>query len=182
MTVEFNIDAADFEDWNFYHNLHSPTARRNYLWGWFLPPAMWLIVFGLIWQLADQKRGTPLRTFLDLLPLFFPVPFLLIYYPFAYRRKLKKIIKGMVNEGKNRSLFGKHQVILSADGIQDLRELQRTWTSWKAVERIVKMNSCAYIYVSGLSAIIIPVRAFASESEFESFVQEAEGFLQSAQS
>ena len=90
MTAEYVITKDDLSAFNLYHHRHSPTARRQYLRSWFSFPVVWLLVCTGIWHLADRARGTPLRTFLDLLPLFSGVPVYLVYFPWAYRRNLKK--------------------------------------------------------------------------------------------
>jgi len=102
MTAEYEITKDDLRAFNLYHHRHSPTARQHYLRSWFVPAFVWLFVCIGIWYLADRERGTPLRTFLDLLPLFSGVPLYLVYFPWAYRRKLRKIVDGMVGEGQNR--------------------------------------------------------------------------------
>ena len=74
MTTEYELTKDDLSTFNLYHHRHSPTARRQYLRSWFIPAVVWSIVFAAIWYLADRERGTPLQTFLDLLPLFSGVP------------------------------------------------------------------------------------------------------------
>jgi len=173
MTAEYEITKADLCAFNLYHHRHSPTARRQYLRSWFIPAFAWLLVCIGIWYLADRERGTPSRTLLDLLPLFSIVPLYLLYFPWVYRRKLRKIVDGMVSEGKNRGLFSHHRVTISPEGVTDSGEHNQTATAWRAVERVAAAGEHAYIYTSALSAIIVPRRAFASPSEFEAFVQTA---------
>jgi hypothetical protein len=104
MTAEYEITKEDVSAFNLYHHRHSPTARRQYLRAWFFPAVVFLLACIGIWYLADRERGTPVRTFLDLLPLFSAVPLYLLYFPWAYRRKVRKIVDGMVGEGRNRGL------------------------------------------------------------------------------
>jgi len=180
MTVEYEITKDDLSAFNLYHHRHSPTARRQYLRSWFLPAFIWLLACTAIWYLADRERGTPLRTFLDLLPLFGGVPIYLLYFPWAYRRKLRKIIAGMVNEGQSRGLFTRHRVIISPEGVIDASEFGQTSTAWRAVERVASADGYAYIYTNALAAIILPGRAFAGVSEFEEFVRTARGYHEKA--
>lgn len=180
MTVEYEITKDDLSAFNLFHNRHSPTARRHHLRAWFVPPLIWLLVCTAIWHLADRDRGTPLRTFLDLLPLFSGVPFYLLYFPWAYRRKLRKIVDGMIGEGKNRALFGHRIVTISEDAVTSAGEHSQTATDWRAVEKVVASDEHAYIYTSAMTAIIIPRRAFASVSEFEEFIRTARGYYEKA--
>ncbi len=120
MTVEFEITGADLVAFHQFHNRHSPTARRQFLLSWFLPAVAWLLVVSVLWYFADKERGTPLRTLLDLLPLLSFVPIYLLYFPWAYRRKLHKMVDGMVGEGRNRGLLGWHRVAISPTEITEV--------------------------------------------------------------
>lgn len=177
MTAEFEITKDDLIAFNLHHHHHSPTARRQYLLSWFVPAFIWLFVCTGLWHLADRERGTPLRTFLDLLPLFSGVPIYLLYFPWAYRRKLRKIIDGMVGEGQNRGLLGHRRVTISSEGITESGEHGQTSTAWRAVERVSVTDEHAYIYTNALAAVIVPRRAFAGPSQFEEFVRLASARL-----
>lgn len=173
MTIEFNLTKEDLAAFNHYHLRHSPTARRQYLRGWLVPPAIWLAIFLTIWLLADSQRGTPLKTLRDLLPLFVFVPLYLIYFPYAHRRTIQRTIEGMTSEGKNRGMLGRRRLTLKAEGLAEATEVSETTTSWSGVERVSVSEEHAFIYVSALAAITVPRRAFPSETEFNSFVRAA---------
>ena len=173
MTAEYELAIGDLEAFNLYHQFHSPTACRHYYRAWFIPTFVWMLVCISIWYLADKDRGTPLRTFLDLLPLFSGPPIYLAIFPWWYRRKVRKTVAGMVSEGKNCGLFTLHRVTISPQDITDASEQSQSSTSWRAVERIVAADDHAYIYTNALAAIIVPRRAFAGASEFEEFVRTA---------
>jgi len=180
MTAEYEITKDDLSAFNLYHHRHSPTARRHYLRSWLVPAFIWLLVCSGIWYLADRESGTPLRTFLDLLPLFGGVPLYLIYFPWAYRRKLRKIIAGMVSEGQNRGLFSRHRTTISPEGIADSGQFGQSSTAWRAVERVARNGDYAFVYTNALAAIIIPRRAFAAPAEFEEFVRAATDYHEKA--
>jgi hypothetical protein len=161
---------------NLFHHHHSPALRRQYFRGWFFFPVVWLIFCVTIWYLADRPRGTPWRTFLDLKPLFSGVPLWLIYFPFAYRWKLRKILAAMVKEGENRSLFTRHRIEISPEAITESTQFETTSTSWKAIERVANNEAYVFIYKNALGAFIVPRRAFATPSEFEQFINLARGY------
>jgi hypothetical protein len=122
MTVEYELTESDLNAFNRYHHFHSPTARRQYLRSWIAPALIMFVIWLVIWHLADRERGTPVQTFLDLLPLLSGVPIYLVLFPWWYRRKVSQIISGMIGEGKNRGLLGRHQVSVSPDGINESGE------------------------------------------------------------
>jgi hypothetical protein len=176
MNAEYELTKDDLSAFNLYHHFHSPTARRQYYRSWFVPAFIWLLACTGIWYLADRERGTPLRTFLDLSPLFAGVPLYLIYFPWAYRRKLRKIVAGMVSEGQNRGLFSRHRVTISPEGVTDSGEFGQSSTAWRAVERVACNGDYAFVYANALTAIIVPRRAFAAPTEFEEFVRTASDY------
>ena len=177
MTVEYQLIQEDLKAFNLHHHFHSPTARRQYYRGWFLPAFIWLLICTGIWYLADRERGTPLRTFLDLLPLFSGVVFHLAIFPWWYRWKVRKIMTGMLSEGQNRGLFSRRQVTISSEKITSSGEFDQTSTAWQAVEKVIFGREHAYIYTNALAAIIIPRRAVL---EFDAFVRLAREYHETA--
>jgi len=180
MTVEFELTKDDLIAFNLYHNVHSPTMRRQYFRSWFSPAIVWLLVCTGIWYLADQERGTPLQTFLDLLPLFSGVPVFLVYFPWAYRRKLTKIVDGMISEGKNRNILSHHRLDISPEAITDSSKFEKTSNAWQAIERVVKNEDYAFIYIDSLKAFIVPRRAFADAGAFDEFIHTAMRYRENA--
>jgi hypothetical protein len=173
MTIEYDVTKDDIAAFNHYHLRNSATARRQYLRGWLVPPAVWLGIFLVIWQLADSQRGTPLKTLRDLLPLVIFVPFYMIYFPYAHRRTIQRTIEGMTSEGKNRGMLGRHRLTLKPEGLTEATEVSENTTAWSGVERISVSEEHAFIYVNALAAITVPRRAFPSETEFNAFVSAA---------
>ena len=171
MIVEYEITQEDLSAFSFYHHFRSPCAMRQYRRSWLLPPFLWLLGFVGIWYLVDRERGTPFRTFLALLPLFSFVPFYLLYFPWSYRRRVRKIIHGMMNEGHNRGLFTRHRVATSLDGIADATDVGHSSIAWRAVERVVRNDQYAFVYLNAFAAIIVPRRAFSTPEQFEEFIR-----------
>jgi hypothetical protein len=173
MTAEYEITKDDLIAFNLYHQRHSPTARRQYLIVWIAPAVVWLLLCTGLWFLADRPRGTPMQTLLDLLPLFCGVPVYLLIFPWLYRRKLSKIVDGMVSEGQNRGLLGRHRVTLSPENVTESSAHGQSSTAWRGVEKVAVADTCAYIYINALAAIIVPRRAFADAKKFENFIRTA---------
>src|SRR4051812_35690852 len=176
MFAEFELKRDDLRAFNHFHHYHSPAMRRNYRRQYVVFPVVWLIICILIWYGADRSHGTPLKTFLDFLPLFSGVPFWLIYFPLAYRWKLRRIIAAMVQEGESRTLFTRHRVSISPEGISDATEFSQNSIKWNGVERVIVDGDYAFIYFNALAAIIVPKRAFATAAEFEQFVRTSEAY------
>ncbi len=173
LTIECEVTKDDIIAFNQYHNRHSPFGRRQYSRAMFRFPAVWLLVFALIWFFGDRERGTPLQTFLDLSPLLYGLVFYLLYIPFAYRRAVHQAVNGMLAEGKNNGLLGRHRVTLTPESVTEATEFNQASTSWRAVERVVEFGDHAFIYINTMAAIVVPRRAFGVASEFNEFVKTA---------
>jgi YcxB-like protein len=180
MTAEYELTKDDLRAFNLYHHGHSPASRRHYLLAWWVPAVIWFLVCAGIWYFAGREGRTPLRAFLDLLPLFCGVPLYLLCFPWAYRRKLRKMVDAMAGEGENRGLFSHHRVTISPESVTDSCEHGQTSSTWRGVERVVAADEHAYIYINALAALIVPRRAFADPAEFEEFVRTARGYHEKA--
>jgi hypothetical protein len=178
MTAEFDLSADDWKAFIDYHHFHSPTARRTYRRGWFVPAVGLLIVCLGIWVLASQESGAPGTTLLNLWPLFVSVPFYLVYFPWAYRRKVRKIVHGMIGEGRNRTTLGRQRITISPEQIAKSGEFDQSTVQRPGIERVVKDRDYAYIYVNAMAAFIIPRRAFTDSVSFDEFVIKAQGYLE----
>ncbi len=64
MTAEYELTKDDWSAFNLYHHFHSPTARRQYLRGWFVPAIMLLVMITGFCLLASAASRTPGTTFL----------------------------------------------------------------------------------------------------------------------
>jgi hypothetical protein len=180
MTAEYELGYEDWSAFNYYHHFHSSTARRQYLQAWFAPAiALFLICVG-VWLLASFNSRTPGSTFLAFLPLFSVVPLQLAAFPWLYGRKVKKIVAGMIAEGRNRTLLGKQHVTISSEDITKTGDFDRLVVAWGGVERVVKTSDHAFIYISALTAIIVPRRAFSGSVDFDHFVTRASQYLDAA--
>lgn len=180
MTIECDITPDDLLAFNLYHLSHSPVVRRQYMRTWFFPAFVWLMICTAIWYLADRERGEPLQTFLALLPLFGGVPLYLIMFPLMQRRRLRKTITAMFEEGSNRALMSHHTIEISSDAISDSTGLSKTKMAWQGVDRIVRHDDYAFVYLNALEAVIIPRRAFADAARFDEFVMAADRYHQNA--
>ena len=180
MTAEYELAKEDWSAFNFYHHFHSPTARRHYLRAWFSSVVGVLLVCLGISLLASLNSPTPGSTFLALLPLYSGVLFCLLWFPWAYRRKVNKIVIGMIGEGRNRTLFGKQRVAISPENISRSSDFDQTTIAWSAIERVVKDKDHAFVYTSALTAILVPRRAFADAVGFDEFVLKATGYHEAA--
>ena len=76
----------------------------------------------------------------------------------------------MINEGKNADMLGKHSLRLDEEGLVIGSSLSEARTNYGAVEEVVETKEYIYIYVSSISAHIIPVRSFESVQQKDEWI------------
>lgn len=75
----------------------------------------------------------------------------------------------------NKTIFARHVLTLSPDGVSETTELSTISYSWKAVSRIRRNRRLLMIYAQSNMAFLIPRRAFKTDAElaeFEKFAAE----------
>lgn len=176
ISVSYEFTKDDFVAFNRYHTRSSPTARRQYLRALFVFPGVWLVLWlGLVY-FAGQKDGNYLQAASALKPLIIFLPLYCILFPIFHRRTLRRAIDSMIDEGSNRRLFGVKTVTASESGITESGDHGTSTTAWSAVERIVRLEDVTYVYVTSLSAEVIPRRAFESGSEYDAFIRRLQDY------
>lgn len=180
MTIEYEFTLDDLTALNLYHCLHAPSARRHYFRSWLITGVVLLLGFTILWYYADLDRGTPLQTFVDMLPLFCVVPLILILFPFWYRRGIRRTVAEMADRAREAGLFTRHQISLSPEGLMEAGKFGTLTTAWPTVTRIVPTRDHAFVYINGMASMVIPRRAFAEPAEFAAFLQTAESCRQQA--
>ena len=198
LTAEFDFTQDDFIAFNLYAHIKARPKRRSRLVPWdtqapLRSPAYWistslgaLVLFLCSW--AGQKLRIPASS------LFFTIIWLGYFFcaaslagglllhlvrwaePSLLRRHVAKSLRA----GKNQGIFCRKRVTLTPESIAETSDFQQSATRWPVVERIVRDGAYAYIYLSAVSALVVPQRAFASAAAFEEFVRTAERYLENA--
>lgn len=188
LTVEYDYTPDDFTAFNLYHHLQARPKRRSRLVPWDVEnPFGSRIYWGAIGAFALSvafliRTGENVRT-----PVFMVVwigsicfalsltgRLIIKVLRWAEPRLLRRYVAKALRAGRNQGVFGRQRVTLTPEGITEANELRQSTVRWPAVERVVRDRAHAYIYLSSMSAVVVPQRAFASAGEFEEFVRTAE--------
>ena len=105
--------------------------------------------------------------------------FLVIAFPavaFSHRyfddRRTKRIVREAVSgEKPDRGQLGRHKLVLNDKGIIESTAVGESKTSWDGVDRVENDNEYVYIYISPVSAHVIPKRAFVTARVADDFYQ-----------
>jgi hypothetical protein len=93
------------------------------------------------------------------------------FYPRRVEAMTRRSTQRLYGEGRNAGLLGPHTVTLEADWLSESSSEREVRTRWRSVERLALTAEHIFIYVTGFSAVIVPLRAFCNDAEKEAFVE-----------
>ena len=113
-----------------------------------------------------------------------PVPFWIIgalillawwrVYPKRIEALSRQATQRLYSEGKNLSMLGPHEVGFDDAWLHELTADREVRTRWRAVEKAVVTKEHLFLYVSGFAAVIVPLRAFGTDTDRNAFVEAAQ--------
>jgi hypothetical protein len=169
MEVEFDLTLEDLIAFNEYHCAHSPAIQAQFRRGWWVVPFWALLVWLILALSAEKFADFAAEHWLWLLI----VPFWLFWFPWRWHRRQRKNALRLLNEGENVGVIGRQRLTITPETVEQRSAYREVRMRWEAVEKIVRSEHYAYIYVSAYTAHILPRRAFLTDGEFLKFVGEA---------
>jgi hypothetical protein len=177
MTLNYDVTAEDFIAFNLYHFRHSPALQRQILITRITLSLLVIgLTLGLVYILDRDKQLSLFALFAAVIggALFF------LIYPRLIEPNLRKQLEKMLHEGKNDGVIGQQTLALTPEGIINGTPTGEQKIFWPAVEKVAATAEHVFIYVSALSAAIIPRRNFASESACTAFLQALQQYYREA--
>lgn len=172
MSIDFEICRDDMVTFALFHNRNSPALRRQVRLALIAVTLIFMVVLAIVVSFAINA------------PEFWVIAVgiaiaLVIVLPFFGRIqewRLKNALQRMYGEGRNLLLIGPRRVGLSPQFLNNSSAYSQSVTRWIAIEKIVVSKDAVYIYISSVSSVVVPRRAFSSDEHFQSFVHTAQEF------
>lgn len=164
MVQEFELTADDIIDFNMHHlgnlKIYMRTEKRNKM-----IIAMTMIV-ALIYFLT--KTNVPYYHYLALLLVVLGA---LAYagYSACMQRSIARKIRKEITEHESRGFTGFRRIEIDKYRISESGNSGDSSCLWTAVRAIEKNDKLIIVYVSAVSAYIIPKRVFNSDKEFDDY-------------
>jgi len=168
MRVSFEVVLEDIHAFNFHYATTAALPRRNQQR---VRLALTMLLASLLFALG--------------LAIHAPVPFwvvgvlILLAWWRVYPKRIEAIsqqaTKRLYADGRNKGMLGPHVVSFDDEWLSEVTADREVRTRWAVVEKAALTDAHLFLYVSGFSAVIVPLRAFATE-------EERKGFLNAAQS
>ena len=163
MRVSFEITLDDIHAFNAHYAQSSLLPRRSRR---MVRAALTLTLVCLLFALGMAIRAPIAFWILGAL--------ILIGWWKIYPRRIEAITRQSTQrlyaEGKNAGMLGPHTVELGEEWLTESSSEREVRTRWRAAERVAVTDTHVFLYVTGFSAVIVPVRAFSSEAERAAFV------------
>jgi hypothetical protein len=161
--VSFDLTAADLEAWGDFSVRHNAVARRQM----FATSLLVAVCVGLLGGIAVGRSpaGTTIAVLLAALTF--------VAAPWVVRGSSRRTTRALYSHGRNVGMLGPRTVRLDADGVHVEMDGGRESRYWWAVEDVTTSPDHVYIYVTSISAHIVPRRAFATRDDADRFYQEA---------
>jgi len=168
LSVTYILSEDDVVTFNQDRDAHLPTFRRQIRIGRLRIPAVLLAIATLLWFESDSFLPRMIATELAAFGIL-----VVIFWPWWYRRAVGKNTRRMLASGKNIGLIGQHWLSLGPDQIVASSPYSEAKLRWPLVEQIILTDDQLLIYISSMSALIIPRREFASDEHARAFYDAA---------
>jgi hypothetical protein len=175
LTHSYEVVPTDLRAFQEYHLHRTPAFRRQYYGGLVCVAILTPLVMVLLVGLSSQRWGLAAVVGLSGAIVGSTV------YPWLHRRARRKFVEQAVAGQADGGLFGAMEMQLAPTGLTVANRVARSLVDWAGVRSIEESPTHLYLYVSGVSAMIIPKRSFASESEAQEFMATAQRLHQGAQ-
>lgn len=95
----------------------------------------------------------------------------IITYPKQYKKLVKKQTKKLLQEGDNSSIFGKKTLLIDGNEMKVISEFTSETISKESIKTIKVYDDMILIYLSGITAQIIPTRYLNNEAKKQLMVE-----------
>jgi hypothetical protein len=167
-TIDYLVCADDIAHFNHYHLQRSPRMRKHRVVTAVSITILWASVAFLLFTWLNVLGSLGVGMLVAG-----------IYLATSSRRGPSRYqteaVRKLFEEGKNRALFGRHQMLLHEDRLEVTTDYSRGEVRWEGVERVEQDEQYIYIYVSALNAYVIPKKYFPAPQHAQLFFDEAQG-------
>ena len=168
ITVEYERTIEDIIEFNLFHMKNSPSLRRQALVTQVAAALLAVIVslsMGYLLGL-DKKAGTG---FLYILTLVLSIASFFIV-PYLSRAEVINGFRKATKEGDNKAILGYQTMSLTPDNIFVKTQIGESKYTWASIDKIAQNDQFIFVYISSINAIVIPRKAFSTDSSLQEFV------------
>lgn len=153
MEISFEVTKDDYIKFNLYHVENSPSQKKSFnILRYGIPALFSLPIYFIGTNLFKQPN-----IYWIIISILF-VAIWIITYPKQYKSLIKKETEKLINEGDNSEIFGEKKMIIDEDTITIYHKSSSEVISKNAIKEIKIYNDIIVIYISSITAHIVPTR------------------------
>ena len=165
LSVGYDVFLEDLIQSSLWYTRRSPVYRRNFYRGWLGMTFVLLALFSFpLPILASLNRWDYL--YLIAIGWLGALVFFIIY-PLRYQAILERNIRQQLNQGSNAAVCGPWRIVIQPERFSTFAPLVDSHYRWQAIDKIERTPGYLLVYITSLSAVVIPARAFHSTAEME---------------
>jgi len=159
--VHYTLTQDDYIAFSLYAYRKSGVSRPAFLMRWVARPVLFAMSAVVLWQLGEGV--TRLLAFF----LVFGGIAHLILFPFFYRARVESGVRKFVEKMGTAGVTGDITLILSEETLTEVTSSTRSTARWADMVGIEDAADRVYIYITGISASVIPRSGFESDEDYE---------------
>lgn len=149
MQIEFELDMNDWMELQKCHHQNSKQFQRTKLIVTLIMPIVCSVFLTI--DAINGKLGWLNIVVFGILSLLW-----VVFYPKRFVNRTIEKTKKTLDEGDNSGLLGKHKIILNDEGLHCTLPLSEQKIQWAGIKKVIETNDYLFLYVTSVSAIIIP--------------------------
>jgi len=154
MRIGYENTIEDLVAFTHYHSAHSPSVRRAIFRNQCYTAVAFSVILGLAaFGGAAEREPVTLAGFAVLIAAY------IIVTPRVVRWRTARQARRLYAESANKGVVGPHELELIGDELIERTPANELRTKLRSVERVVTDNGYTFIYLSVLSAHVIPHEA-----------------------
>ncbi|NRA38034.1 MAG: YcxB family protein [Planctomycetes bacterium] len=156
MKVSFELTMDDWIAFNTYYLYNSKEVRRTKTCVQLFAPALVLML--LMYSFVNDEM-TVIPTVLLLL---YAVAWFVFYPKRFYKNAIRKTMR-IMKEGDNSGFLGAHEISFNDEGFTCVEPESTQMYKWSAVKQTGENDDYIFLYVTAVSAVILPKEKFFSD-------------------
>lgn len=162
MEIRFEVTEEDYIRFNIYHAKSSKAHKKTYNMLKYWTP----ILCGAVIFIVGPNLYKQPKIYWGIIAILFIVIWIK-RFPKVYERLIRKSVKNMLKDGDNSSVICKNTMIINENNIEVNSEHSSEITSKEGIKDVKVYDDMILIYLSGLSAHIVPTRYLTKETKDE---------------
>jgi hypothetical protein len=165
MEIKYHLTEADYIQFNMFHIKNSEAMMGAVKKQRFYTPIFYIACSFLF------SKILAIPFLYAFVPFFILSLLWVVFYEKYFFWRVIKQTRKMIKEGKNTSILGDHQMVLSEEGIVDKTINGETKVNWSGINELKEDENYFFLYNSAISSYIVPKKQLNNVEEMSSYLK-----------